>query len=239
MTSKRVIGIFLSFFIFSIIFVNLAGAVSGEPQVLAQSEAPRTITLEDVIERLVNQAADLKKGLQGLKNISKEQELLRQEYLGFLEETLNYYQSLEVNPDGSNIRFLAAELKEKRAGELGAEIKRISDFLLIFQTKSILKIAESRFLRIKNDLERLIDLKILKPEKAGFLLNEAHLLLVSANDLIEQAESAAQALGEPRSDGSGREFENPRSLLSEAIGEIKLAYKKFLEISNLLKEALK
>lgn len=234
----KTIGIFLPVFIFSTIFVNLAGATSGEPQVLAlsmgepqvlaQSETPKAISLGKIIDSLIGQATDFRTNLEGLKGLSKKQEVLRQEYLKFLDETLDYYQSLEVNPDGSNVKILATELKDKREGELGAEIKQISDFLLIFQVKAVLKTAENRFSRIRTDLERLIDLKILNQDKAGFLLNDAHLLLVSADELIGQAES-----------NFGTADADTRGLLSEAIGEIKLAYKKFLEISNLLKEALK
>ena len=202
-------------FVLSTMFVNLAGA---------QSEAPKSVSLEQVIERLINQATDLKKSLVNLKNLSDEDGVLRQEYIQFLDEALDYYQSFEVTPDGLNVRTLAAQLKNKRGGEFGDQLKKIADFLLLHQIRSILVTAENRFLRIRNDLERLIDLKVLKRDKAEFLLNDAHLLLVAANDLVEQA---------------GLEDADTRGLLSDAISKIKLAYKKFLEIANLLKEALK
>lgn len=215
MISKITSAVIGAVFISSTMFVNLAGA---------QAEAPKSVSLEQVIERLIDQASDLKKGLIGLKSLSDEDEILRHEYVQFLDEALEYYQSLEVTPDGLNVRFLAAQLKNKRAGEFGDQLKKIADFLLLHQAQSVLATAESRFLRIRNDLERLIDLKVLKRDKAEFLLNDAHLLLVSADGLIEEA---------------GLEDADMRGLLSEAVAKIKLAYKKFLEIANLLKEALK
>lgn len=215
MISKIKPAVIGALFVLSTTFVNLAGAAS---------EAPKLTSLEQVIERLTSQAIDLKKSLIGLKNLSDEDEDLRYAYIQFLDEALEYYQSFEVTPDGLNVRFLAAQLKNKRGGEFGDQLKEIADFLLLHQVQSILITAENRFLRIRNDLERLIDLKVLKRDKAEFLLNDAHLLLVSANDLVEQ---------------SSLEGADARDLLSDAVSKIKLAYKKFLEISSLLREALK
>lgn len=215
MISKIISAVIGAVFVLSTMFVNLA---------VAQSEAPKSVSLERVIGRLIDQVAELKKSLLGLKNLSEEDEALRHEYVQFLNEALGYYQSFEVTPDGLNVKSVAAQLKNKRGGGFGDQLKEIADFLLLHQAQSILATAESRFLRIRNDLERLIDLKVLKRDKVEFLLNDAHLLLVSANGLVEQA---------------GLEDADLRGLLSDAVSKIKLAYKKFLEISNLLKEALK
>lgn len=203
------------------VFFSLIIAVSA-----SASEAPK---LTSVLNLLISQAAELRKNLINLRDLNLDQEQIRKEYLDFLDETLDYYRGLEINPDGSNVKSLAAELKEKRDG-FNPEFKKISDFVLVFQAKNVLKTASNRFVKINSDLSRLIDLKILDREKPEFLLNEAHLLLVGAGDLVDQAEELV----------STTEAQSQiRDLISAALIKIKLAYKKFLEISNLLKEALK
>jgi hypothetical protein len=222
MMPRIILKVFGLFFILSSLLVNSAHASDfKEPH----------IVLKRVVAVLVAQADDLKRGLYGLKHLSPENEALKEDYIVFLDETLAYYQSLEINPDGTNVKELAVDLKNRRKNVHNEKLREISDFLLVFQAKSVLGIAENRFVKIYSDLDRLIELKILAKDKSETLLNESHLLLVGASDLIDSAEGLLSTSTEARLE--------IRSLIAEAVIRIKSAYKKFLEISSLLKEALR
>lgn len=210
-----------------VFFILVLAPLSASAQVKQTSPAE---ALEKVIFTLASQASDLKKSLAVLKDLDEERAGLRLKHLQFLDGVLDYYRSLEVAEDSSNVKVLATKLKEKRE-EISPEIRKISEFILVFQAKGALKTASNRLVKINSDLNRLDDLKIFKKEKAEFLLNEALLSLTGAGDLISQAEELLATTSKARLE--------IRDLVGEAISKIKTAYKKFLEISSLLKDALK
>lgn len=222
---SKIGGSFLPFFI----LMGLLGGSASAADVPELGSDEPSVILEKIVALLVAQADDLKKGLTSLKNLSPEREALKEEHLDFLEEILDYYNSLEITE--ANVKELATELIDRRESVHSEKLREISDFLLVFQAKSILGVAENRFVKIHSDLNRLIDLKILEEDKPRALLNNAHLLLVGAAELIGQSESLISTTTKARLE--------IRDLISEAVVKIKSAYKKFLEISSLLKESLK
>lgn len=186
--------------------------------------------LGKVVSVLISQANDLKKSLLSLRDLSDEEGELRFRYLQFLEGLSDYYQSLKIADDGTNVRDLALGIKEKRE-ESSSQLKAIGDFILVFQAKGVLNTAQNRLVKINTDLERLEDLKIIEKGKPEFLLNQALLSLTGAGEAIGKAEELLAITTEARSE--------IRNLVGVGISKIKTAYKKFLEISSLLKEALR
>ncbi len=187
--------------------------------------------LKGVLDVLMAQINDLQKSLSGLKVLNEDQAVQRDEYLGFLDDSANFITALQIDAETSDVRFIAGQLQDWRESVFNQETPKIVDFLLTFQVKSVLKIAETRYLKIFSDVNRLIDLKILKDNKAQAVLSEAGLLLTGATELRNQAEVLLTATGDHN--------DQIRRLLNDSIAKIKLAYKKFLEISQLVKEALK
>ncbi|MDP1719285.1 MAG: hypothetical protein Q8L24_02570 [bacterium] len=187
--------------------------------------------LQGVIEVLISQVSDLEKSLAVLKGINDQQAATRDEHIAYLDEAMVFLIAVKIDAETADVKFLADQIREWREDVLGPKVSEIVDFALIFQVKSILRTAESRYLKIFADVRRLEDLNILKGDKAGNLLWDARLLLTGAADLRNQAEGLLYKDNVP--DGKIRQ------LLSDSIAKIRLAYNKFLEISQLVKESLK
>lgn len=223
--------------------MTFLGAVA--PAAFAQSEAVKDAvkTLEEseelspkdtllgVVSVLQLQIGEWERGLSLLKGLNNEQ---LEERLGFynaLEEMGEFLTAVELGAEGGDIEALAAALEEWKAEVFDPQTEQIVNFLLVLQTKSVLRTAEARYLKIRSDVERLQELKILTGNKVPGLLKDALLLLTAARDLTEKAEAAYY---DPESDS-----EEVRKLANGAISKIRLAYRKFIEISNLVYEALK
>ena len=224
-----------------LVFVSLF-AIS--PRVSAQSEALKSAlkevsasvnnesgdkALKKVINFLSLQIDDLTKSLNAIKGISAEQEAIRQDFLDFLNESAKYLDGLVVG-SGSDIKALANEINNWRENAYNQRVNKITEFLMVLQTKSLLKTADTRLVKIGSDLARLRDLKILKDDKAQFLFNESNILLVAAGDLTNQAElqlSTTTIIMDERKPGV-------RDLVFKALTKIQQAYKRFIEISGII-----
>ena len=175
------------------------------------------------------QIDDLTKSLNAIKSISAEQEAIRQDFLDFLNESAKYLDGLVVG-SGSDIKALANEINNWRENAYNQRVNKITEFLMVLQTKSLLKTADTRLVKIGSDLARLRDLKILKDDKAQFLFNESNILLVAAGDLTNQAElqlSTTTIIMDERKPGV-------RDLVFKALTKIQQAYKRFIEISGII-----
>lgn len=216
------------------------------PTASAQSEAVKTALetldnqeielsprdqLRGVLGVLMAQIDDLKAGLLSIKGLNEAQLEKRGEHLDFLKDAAGFILALQIDAESADVKFIAEELQEWREEVFNPGVKNIVDFSLVFQVQSVLRIAEARYTKIHSDVGRLEDLKILKDRRARSLLNESRLLLTSAADLRNQA-GELLLVGEEE-DGQIRQ------LLNGAITRVRLAYKKFLEISQLVKESLK
>lgn len=204
---------------------------TGSPAFAAEELSP-VQELENIIGILISQAENLNKSLSQLKSLSEEQLAISEDHQDNLGAMVSYYESLKIEEDGSNVKELAAEIKENRQEIFANQLKKASEFLLVFQTKNALKTAEYRLARISSDIDRLAELEILSKSKPQFLLNEAQLSLVTANGFIEKAEFWVSTTTE-------NEEINIRDLTGRAVARIRTAYKKFFDVSNLIKEALK
>lgn len=179
--------------------------------------------LQKVVDFLKLQTMSLEKSVRSFEEGDEEYENLRAEILEFLTGARDYLSRIFVTDE--NAHDLAVALNEWRENFYNPEVKETSGFILASQTNRILKLAESRYLKISIDVRRLIESKIIIDQtKAKLLLNEANLLLISARDLINQYRDPNTEI---------------RTLASAALGKIKLAYQKFLDINNLIKEARK
>ena len=175
------------------------------------------------MDTLQTNSVDLRKNLNGLKDLDSIDESRRLEFLNFLESADQYYEFLAAGKN-QDLKEIVLELKNWREKDYNARAKEMVDFLLIRQTKVILRVANARFLKVYNDVDRLVDLKIIQKDTVQVLLNEASVLLAAANDMTKHL-----------ADGE----EDVRELISASLAKIKLAYKKFLEISALVQEELR
>ncbi|MEK7654248.1 MAG: hypothetical protein AAB345_03115 [Patescibacteria group bacterium] len=178
------------------------------------------------------QIVDLQKSLISLKGLNSDQTSQRGEYLLFLEESASYLTALRLDTEVevADIKFLADDLRTWKEEIFDPQVQEILNFSLILQARSILRTAESRYLKIRSDIERLSDLKILTDNRANLLLTEARLLLTAADTLLNQAEELLE---------EGGQDAQLRKAVNAAIVKIKLAYRKFLDISYLVRSSIK
>ncbi len=234
-----------------LIFVSL---FTTSPRVFAQSEALKSalkevsasvnsetgdLALKKIINFLSLQIDDLIKSLNAIKDLGVEQGVIRQDYLAFLNKSAEYLDAFVVNA-GSDIKASANEINNWRENIYNPRINKIVEFLLVAQTKSLLKTADARIFKIGSDLARLRDLKMLKNDRAQFLFNESNILLAVANDLNHQAELllATTTVAELSSPADGQET-GIQDLVFKALTKIQQAYKRFIEISGLAKSSIK
>lgn len=221
-------------------------AIEIIPTASAQSEAVNSAleTLDDqevrqspreqlrgVLGVLMAQVDDLKTSLSAIRGLNEDQLEKRGEYLDFLKDAEGFILALQIDAESADVKFIAEELQDWRERHFNPGVKNIVDFSLVFQVQSVLKIAEARYAKIHSDVGRLEDLNILQDSRGRSLLSESRLLLTGAANLRDQAE-------ELLTDGE-EEAGEIRQLLSGSITKIRLVYKKFLEISQLVREALK
>ena len=219
----KLAGLLLAFFFLTQSALAASPPIGQAPSDTSKPAESPVVSLQRVIDILESQARDLRQGLVNLSGLKDGQKQRRQAYLMFLDGALDYYESLQVNDDGSNVKVIANEIKSRRQNNYQAEIRKISDFVLVYQAMNILRTAEKRFTRIDSDLERLIGLAILKAGKPEIILNDAHASLAAADSLMNQAETLLDARAKN---------ETLRFLISDAIKNIRQAYKDFFAISH-------
>lgn len=227
--------IFLAAFIFSAVSFTPAFAQSDalksayDEVVETAGKVSPKVSLQKVIEFLSAQVQDAKNSLALLRGLNEDQGRQRQALVRFLNEAELYLNNIDL--ENTEVKIAVEELKDWREQAFNPQLKKVSEFLLVFQARGVLNTAETRALKIRADLERLSDLKIIKKDKPQNLLNEANLLLVSAEDLWGKAEKMLYA--------EDTEDSDIRETISGVAVKIRLAYKKFLEISQLVRDSLK
>lgn len=225
----------------------------------ADNEIVRKEAVLKVIEFSLVETKDFIKKIQSFKNLSPELVRLRKFLLESLQalltdqvEFLNQLNSESLNSEA--LTQLAVDFKKWRGGIYVLELKKAIDFVLALQASNILKIADSRFLNIGEDLRRLRGSKIIDTQSlqpllvgAGLDLKEAHKIqkavLAAVLDYLPAATStqlttatstqqvAATTTLEVSDGASAPEV---KSLIGDLLVKIKSVYKKFLAMSRIV-----
>lgn len=194
----------------------------------------RKTAILKIIELSVSEVNDLIKQLSSLKRLDVEYLKIRNQMLALLESYLKYLDALSTKLEKAEtleeIASLANEFKAWRENHYNVGLKKIINFVLVFQEKATLKTANARFDKIASDLNKLRSSKIIKTEQLLVLLNEAADHLKEAQLLNDQAQLLFVS-----QDSNQIEIGD---LIEGAFTGIKAAYKSFFEMSALLKEML-
>jgi len=264
--------------------------LSDEEKTLLDIEVRKT-ALSRILDLSILEANDLKNKLKKLnmKDAPLSSVLdyseIRDNFLNRLNGFLAYYDLTQETLNGSldleKIKNLAVDFKAWRETEYNPEVKKIMDFVLVFQIKASIKGSDRRLEKITVDLKKLESLKImdvakLRPplEEATTAINMAReansaankLLLANLSGLYTAATSSATTTPSLTQEGItatstldtqtvlgitatstatttqtdlvAAEETTIQMLIEEGLAKIKEAYKKFIEISNLVKEGL-
>lgn len=189
------------------------------------------VALQKIVGFLKVQVSNLEESLLELEDLSEIYKEKKKAFLEFLSEAANYLDSLEIN--GDNVKTVVIDINSWREEVYNPNITEVVNFLLVIQSESFLEIASARFVKIRSDIKKLADLKILEKNKVQPLINESGLLLIGAGELIVKAQNQFLASVEERD--SDLEI---RNLISGALTKLKEAYKRFLDIGLLVKASI-
>jgi hypothetical protein len=257
----KLIKLFSKILIASILMLVLITPYSSKAQPEAlksalneviQSEENTAIFLK-ILNLSILETKKLEEKLNNIKDLEEEYLDLKNQFLIKLDEYQKYFQLLKERIEGSLIEEelgnLIDEFKDWRESNYNSEIKKILDFILVFQQKSFLAIAEKRFEKISKDLQKIKLPKGNKIEALNRLLEEAEANLdeakkffLTAQVLILPAQNIESTITTTATTTSSTESslnQTPgiRELIKNAMNKIKDAYQKFFQISVLIKKS--
>jgi hypothetical protein len=207
--------------------------LSEEEKLRLETEASRTALL-DVFKFSALETQALIDKVKDAKDLTVEYIELQGGLLEDLNEFLGAYADFQDRLAAAEnleaIKELAAEFKNWRENVYGPVVQAALDFISVFQSRNLLKMAEGRFEKISQDLRRWKFSRIIKTDLLEPLLSQAGVSLKEARALYNQA--AALLL-------ENKEDKPPvKSFLDETLLKIRDAYKRFLEMSDLVKKML-
>lgn len=234
------------------------GALSRPDKERKELDA-RKQALEKISDLTLLEDNDLKNKLLALKGLDEKQKKVQQALLDFLAENGSAYEELK-NRLGKiesleDAKQLAADFKNWRHNVYNPKVEKILSFTLVFQQQKTLGIANDRFKKIKSDLLRLEDAKVIIKEDTASLIKKAASNLNEAarfNNLAEElvTEILYQEFFPATPNPNQTEIDNPeeiklspknengpsvKELVENSLREIKTAYRIFIDIGKIVR----
>lgn len=169
---------------------------------------------------------------------SREQ-ALKNGALGNLDTYAEYYLNAKENLDkkGSldEVKDLAKEIKEYRDTTYTPGVERTVRFILVFYNEEVLGVANDRFSKIGADIKKLDKLGVVSEGDFREKLDEVTSLLKEAADLQGEAKKIILATS---TDPGKSEEPSAKDMIEKSLNNVKTVYGIFLELNQLVKEAL-
>lgn len=212
-----------------------------------EKDQQETILRTQVLLKMVGlsqlETTDLANQLEALKLENDSQVNLKNQLLNSLNGLQDYYEKLNQELAGTGtlnldeIKLLTKGFQAWRNNVYAKNFSSISNFILVFNEKTVLKIADARLEKIIADLNKLDGSKLINKDDFQLLLKAASLNLDNAHLLNKKAEDLLflAASGTIAADTANNKI---NFFVQGALKEIKSAYKNFLEISKRVKEII-
>lgn len=222
-----------------------------EKEILLKKEA-----LEKVLNLSIVETADLLKKISELRNLEPEVVVLRDRLIITLDL---FYQNIILTKDllsQSNtletVQSLAGSFRKWRESEYDPVVREVIEFLLAIKNNEVLKIADQRYAKISEDIEKFSgETAALELHRA--LLNHAALMLGDARQTNNQAVSAIIKHSTEKYASENQEDKrkkimnvniapetnkekvvNIRDLIEHSLKNIQIAYQDFIELNKFL-----
>ena len=208
------------------------------------SPESRKATLIDVVEFSIIETNDLIKKLSALKipdgNYGDLRSVLISDLKDLLDE-LDFFleEALEVELDLDKIKEVAEGFKEWRE-VYSVEARKTLEFLLVFQMGNILKIVDSRYSNIADDLHRFRNSTVINVALLQPIFDSAEIDLKQAKQLYQEGLTQLfQYLPDDENFADGVEQpiqikKDIPTLMSGVLLKIKSAYQKFINMSRMV-----
>ncbi len=210
-----------------------------------ERDQQETILRTQVLVKMVNlsqlETTDLASQLEALNLENDSQINLKNQLSDSLNDLQSYYDRINKELIGTlnldEIKLLTRGFQAWRNNVYAKTFNSVSNFILVLNEKSVLKIADARLEKIVSDLNRLDGAKSINKEDFQLLLKAASLNLDNAHSLNKKAEDLLflAASGTVPLDIANIKI----NLFAQgALREIRTAYKNFLEISKRVRQII-
>lgn len=224
---------------------NLKNLKNNDRLSLNRKDQQEIILRSEALSKILNLASletdDLRLKIGALLLESQEQKDLADNLSAAIEAFQAYYDGLKQQLAAAGtleeIKDLTKDFQNWRKANYSKNISLISNFILVFNEKEILGVADARLEKIVSDLNQLDGAGLIDKGDFQFLLKSASLNLGNARLFNKKAESllflsASNTVVVENADA------RIKQLTQSALKEIKSAYKNFLEISKRVRDLL-
>lgn len=154
----------------------------------------RKEALAQIADLSLLEIKNLENKINALELKAKDEIAIKEKFLEIFENNRKYSENLKKNIEKENltleeIKNLAQEYKDWRNDNYDCYVKKITVFILVFQEKQVLKIANVRLDKIMLDLKKLENARILKKEDTWNLINSSMKSLTNAQIFNNDAET--------------------------------------------------
>lgn len=220
----------------------------------------RKEALSKIFDLTLLEDSDLQAKLENIKNLTDEQEKIKNKLLGLLAENKNAYSEMRIRLEAAKaieeVKQLAADFRNWRAAVYNSKVEKIISFALVFQQKRTLDLSFERLKKIKIELKKLESENLIEKEDTGKLLTKSFSNLEQAEGLNDKAESIllialAKEFFPPKTETITKPVTPPevrltdneetptvKSLVEQSLLYTKLAYKYFIEIGEIAKNKI-
>jgi len=186
----------------------LEEVLEGGASIEVTDPATTRSALQKVIKLSLLEINELKKNLKKLGVLEEDYEVLREQFLGDLDNHFDSFKSFESefadDLNSEELKAIGAELRDWREANYDEEIRNIANFILVFQQGKALKIAEKRLEKtfrdlakikpaLKNELVRLADEARGDLEEAKKLISSAKQSFIIIENEVEVDEAATSS----------------------------------------------
>ncbi|MDO8557076.1 MAG: hypothetical protein Q7R98_01280 [Candidatus Jorgensenbacteria bacterium] len=169
--------------------------INAKDENSAQELPFRIETYKKVIDFTITEAKDLKVKLLAIDSVNEHLVPWQEESLQNLAKAGEYYEAQkkllnekEKTLTMDQLKKLAGNFKKEREGNFLPTINQAKDFLIIYQEKSSIDTAKSRWSKIQDDVKKLQKSKIKAADTFASMLKNANGLINEAQTLNKNAE---------------------------------------------------
>ncbi|MBU4348359.1 hypothetical protein KJ671_02600 [Patescibacteria group bacterium] len=163
-----------------------------------EKEKREILVRQEILNKIVDlsllELENLENRINSLNLELENQAIIAEKFLEILENNKKYSKNLKEDNEKKDITLdevknLAQEYKDWRENNYSKYVKKIFTFILVFQEKRVLEIANTRLDKIMSDLERLEKANVLKKEDTWKFINASIDNLANAQISNSKAET--------------------------------------------------
>lgn len=166
-----------------------------------------------VIDLSKSQLIDLQKKLDSAKvPDSDDWKLVKEDFAKKTESFIKYYDESDkfISEGGDisleEIKSLAKKIEDKKAGEIDPEVKKMNNVVVIFGISDILGLVDERFNKIKLDINKVYEKKLVKDQSLMDLFKKSSTIIEESRALSDKSKEVVLNIYSDQSATTTKEF---------------------------------